>query len=941
MASLNSYTYRFELKNDDIIIERGDQRLRLKISEVLTHPLQLANLGLNTEEINKLVKEIKNQLKNKPLRKTFEFNYTTPIYVKMTPPTIVDGELVGGLKKEWILYLAYKDVNLNPILILDRDGFIKFRKFAYSLKSLSKEEIKEILTQVPREVFKRILKVGEQWGYNLTREKSEDDEAFLDRVAASLEKLFFSPTVRLKDPSILNNINWAKVIDEVTVPGGINIDFRLKIIRKCTLLRGLKQQTNPHTLIILPGGCGKSDWYKIIGNLKDKTTFNSLIGYATADEGIRFGSIHDAELPIALDQILEQSMLQIFKYLFNILEFGEAVVDTAARPFKTWCQSIFIVLGNPSSSDTPSKDFLFILRHLSYNPSFGRRLGIILYDPFATPLEKREKNLASLMGDYLILFRSVEEYARKELLRIINEEKVWNWLNIKNKDWIISMKNAIQPLKEEYKNIYLFLQEFIENGWTHIRGAALYAALVDKLNQIALKQYDLNEILDLAEEYLTEVLKINTESIIRIVGFFEESRELFIRRIYDTLPRYVKYIISAIELVKRKMEKEKVEVKLPLEILLVKIPYQPPGQKYLSKIIYDILRRGNPTKHNRVLKDVFGFELKEINNNLIAIIHNLNPILEIEPEGSLSDISDISDILTRKNISKTEISEKDFSDISEFSDKVRGKKTFKNDSEKKELLPPTISEISENSEKHIKFTPEKRKTTSTPLEISMGQFKELLVKYLNINNNVSLKKILDWMISNKFVENRENGIKVLKKLEREKFIILEQKHIGKELKIYVKLSENGEIIEWLNNALKDNPWMDLLSRKDVSQKAVKWGKRGNGEINRNKMESLPPSISENSEKSEKLRLRDLNYTKFLELMEKNVLKYLSKIPGKKETLDNLANMMVYYKPWRLIGLSFNNIVEAEDFLKRLCNQNKIKIELGEDNKYWVTLCLEN
>jgi len=33
MASLNSYTYRFELKNDDIIIERGEQRLRLKIAK--------------------------------------------------------------------------------------------------------------------------------------------------------------------------------------------------------------------------------------------------------------------------------------------------------------------------------------------------------------------------------------------------------------------------------------------------------------------------------------------------------------------------------------------------------------------------------------------------------------------------------------------------------------------------------------------------------------------------------------------------------------------------------------------------------------------------------------------------------------------------------------------------------------------------------------------
>ena len=83
------------------------------------------------------------------------------------------------------------------------------------------------------------------------------------------------------------------------------------------------------------------------------------------------------------------------------------------------------------------------------------------------------------------------------------------------------------------------------------------------------------------------------------------------------------------------------------------------------------------------------------------------------------------------------------------------------------------------------------------------------------------------------------------------------------------------------------------------------------------------------------KLREIDYQKWLLLVEKNVLKYLEKIG--RETIENLAYLLTYYKPWQLIGLSFNNIVEAEDFLKRLCNQNKIKIELGEDNKYWVSL----
>ena len=83
-----------KIEGNICIVEKNDKCFRFELEEILHHPPLLATVGFKPEEIDNILKKIKNQLKNRPLRKTFEFNYTTPIYVKMTPPTIVDGELV-------------------------------------------------------------------------------------------------------------------------------------------------------------------------------------------------------------------------------------------------------------------------------------------------------------------------------------------------------------------------------------------------------------------------------------------------------------------------------------------------------------------------------------------------------------------------------------------------------------------------------------------------------------------------------------------------------------------------------------------------------------------------------------------------------------------------------------------------------------------------------
>ena len=420
----------------------------------------------------------------------------------------------------------------------------------------------------------------------------------------------------------------------------------LKTVRRATLLRGVRQETNPHCIIVLPGQTGKTEFYRAIGILEDRATSKSLIGFADTS-GPHPGSLHRCDLPFAIDQLEESETWAILRYLLGLMESGTARVDTAAYPFEIQSLSPIIFLANPiggSSIDEsfdPKKDFALLLLHLSRNPASGRRFGVILYDydredeKYRVPrIEKREKDLRELLSEKIQLFRAVEEYCRPKIKRIVSE--LWDWLNKRNEAWINSALEVIQTLKEnhETRRVYEFLAEFIYNGNTHTRGAALNIAIVENLDRIALNDISTDELLNAAEDHLHDILELNYQSLVNITQSYERVMEREVARIFDTLPAYLKEIISAVEWLRRKES-----LKVPLKVSLRGLPYTPESRDYFSKVLDDA-RKSNPGKYKEKLRSFFGFELTK---DLDAIIYRAKPIERIQPLGNFGDFGVFGD----------------------------------------------------------------------------------------------------------------------------------------------------------------------------------------------------------------------------------------------------------------------------------------------------------
>jgi chaperonin cofactor prefoldin len=537
------------------------------------------------------------------LRPAVKFKFIKLIYSK--PKFIFRKGTLIDIKTQFRVYEAFKEEAQKSVLIVDYNDYINPKRTEYSVIRVSEEKSKEIISYLQEAgVLKKITRSGK----NI---------------------IILQPVPRLRSIDFLRKMNWKQFIEEIIDYKNAGVDPDFKIVRKATLPRGYYQSINPHAHIVLPGSTGKSEYYSTIGQLEDKVTDNSLIGYADS-KGPKPGSLDKTELPIAFDQVESLTRGNILRYLFNIMEKGEAIIDNAAHPFTIWSKSTLIFLSNPIGD--PKTQYSAFLEKLCKNPTIGRRFGIILYKKDAKRITSKVKDLKGELTEKIELFRAIEEYAGPEINKII--DNLWKWLNEQNEEWITQALSLIKGLENENEELATFLREFIINGGSHMRGAALNCAIVDNLDKIALKEYKIEDILRDAEKYLNELLRINFNSIETITQNYKKGIEEVQKRIFNTLPTYMKEIMSAIELWRRKLKnEEKEKIAIPYKLYLETIPYKPQTAQYFSNIIKDA-KKANPSKYNDDLKINFGLEIKKEDNNIYAIIWNLTPTQTITPLGN-------------------------------------------------------------------------------------------------------------------------------------------------------------------------------------------------------------------------------------------------------------------------------------------------------------------
>jgi hypothetical protein len=337
------------------------------------------------------------------------------------------------------------------------------------------------------------------------------------------------------------------------------------------------QRLNGHAFVSTQGNTGRCDYYDLAGDLRQKATSNTFLGFAKSPNEIFVGSIDGTELPQGLDQLESQGAFRIFRYLFQIMETGEAMVDSGATTFPVRSNSVFVVISNPIGYSVDStKSFWALIEHLSPNPALGRRFGLVLFG-----IDDKEMKIqlsAADMQEWRDVFtflRSVEEYARPRIREIYSSPEIWSWANetitVEEKTTYTDKGEAlIRDIEtEELKD---FLTHHVKNSTTHIRGAALSASILDNLKDIAVGRVDLEKIKTDADKYLKQIVLVNLESIGNMVKTLVETKVSLVGQAFDALPKYLKVIVSAVELFRREHQDKPMS-----EINLKQVGYSPAG----------------------------------------------------------------------------------------------------------------------------------------------------------------------------------------------------------------------------------------------------------------------------------------------------------------------------------------------------------------------------
>jgi len=568
--------------------------------------------SVNTEKPRKA----RNGEKNEGiLRRTQSFFTMNALFEKLKPP-VMDGRDLVALEKDFMIWLLKKGPVAPPMVALDRDGYISPNRKELALENLDDLSILEAL---PPRIKQRLMKIAEEWG--ICHQEEEDGEEFDPEV---LRPIVFTPVPVLRDPAFLKGekpikldngeeLSWLEYVDKLAA-WKQGKDPRLKRIHKSKLLRHVYMKYSPHSLEIAPGGTGKTLFYIMSGHSIDKATPKSTLGFAKSPDEIFFGTVYESELPVAYDQLESQTSAQMARFMFNILEFGEAWVDSGAVRFKVTTRSSFAYLGNPKPDPEKGKgDLTWLFIHLSTNPALGRRFGWIFFEPSQDRMRAISKKLSQAEEEEwrsaFGILRAVEEYCLPKIRAVWRDPKVVEWIN----KTIEGYREAIESytLNTQDSTLREFLLNHAE-AQHRVRAIAFQLSLVDNLDRLALDAITVEELIECAEEYLPEVVNVNIESARAMVAAWGQMTQENALMWFGSLPEYLKHIVSAIVHFKR-AHPELSAFKLN------DIPYRDEGCEYLSKAV-DRLKRWNRGKKTLEWLDNFGINVVENEDRFVVTL---------------------------------------------------------------------------------------------------------------------------------------------------------------------------------------------------------------------------------------------------------------------------------------------------------------------------------
>lgn len=613
-----------------------------------------SNFGFDTNILAKVLAE------NKYVRPLIHFAQIVNPAIVVTAPLDKPLSLIGKERALYSILFARAIQNSESwFLLFDDKARANHTQTSLALEELNFNEVMEYFNKNSEQIRYILYKAKRFFHLNL--EEDDTEEKALEQFAKYLvnAKRAYRIVPALKDPSFLKEIDWQNDVVEKIANWKNKKDERLALIQKAHLLRGLYPKINPHALTVTPPGTGKTTFYELVGVNLGRVTAKSFTGFAKSPLEVFHGIVHEEDRPINVDEIENEGAFFIAQHLNNILEEGYDRIGSGAVTFENVCYSVFNFSANPEAgTKDKTKSFGTLLLHLSSNPSIGRRIALILYIPqkddklkqISKKLSKEDEEQLQALVE---LFRLVEEYARPKIDRII--EEAWSWINEPMPWYENEVLKVVSQLEEAPQNVIEFLKAHVYST-SRIRAAALFIAIAENLNKIALEDVSeelVEQLLEEAQETLGKLAEINLESIKNISNSLSEELETAASIFYETAPEYFKVILEACVAFKQKNpDADKVQV--------TEIQYETKVQKYqyLSQAV-DRLKRVTKTELLEGARRLFGIDFVFQEGQLFAYFVNQN-YTKIKPRGQIvqQHLSDIGEIEKSEKLRSCEEGEK-------------------------------------------------------------------------------------------------------------------------------------------------------------------------------------------------------------------------------------------------------------------------------------------
>jgi hypothetical protein len=361
----------------------------------------------------------------------------------------------------------------------------------------------------------------------------------------------------------------------------------------------------PHGVIVKSEKAGFSHIGARIGDHVDQVTLKSLEGVASCEGDIEHSPLHNNYGSFILDEVDSAGKGSLQKIL-DYLERGEYVSIKAARRIINRGAACVSFISNPETmkqqenEEIQCQEFISSWLNFTYqlSPKPGpmySRVGCFIFDNGLMVAQANPELAYSpeLYEKIFAIAKAILEFSSPNITKIFWDTQ--EWLNQPIKEYNEELDEIIEAAGTSLNQAIRDAIKGQKSAYRHIRGGALSLSCFEHLRDILFGDYDIDSIMETAEEKLQILCSYNAGSFKKVIDFSRviDKPENFVSKFGATKPEYIKPLLLAYALAGRdRKDDEKLseaDLRIAFESIPTEVRIQVLGERYAywSRVLND------------------------------------------------------------------------------------------------------------------------------------------------------------------------------------------------------------------------------------------------------------------------------------------------------------------------------------------------------------------